>query len=388
MEKNMRIGFDARLINQTGVGRYISNILPLLIKQNKKDSWVVLVRKKEKEDLKKIIPEGFNVEIVEFNFRWHGFLEQLFLPFVLYRRKLNIFHTPYINVPVFYFKRKAVTIHDLTVLTIKTGKASTKGIVFYTIKRLGYKIALRSALRSQVVYVVTNSVREDIISKFPKIQKNKIVVATNGFTKLNSTRSKTQVAKISSYKPFFLYVGNAHPHKNLDFLVDSLSKFFTKIPNFKIVLAGKKDYFMERLQDKVDRLKNKENFIFIDSPTDSFLSRLYEESSIVILPSLKEGFGLQILEAMDKNSIIVASRIPPYSEVARDLAFYFTPDSDRSFYMALSKALKIKPSEKTKLIKKYKLNLQRYSWENSAKTIYSSYFDHEDKTKSLISKSF
>lgn len=384
----MKIGFDARLINETGVGRHISNILPLLIKQSKKDSWVILVRKKEKSDLKKIIPAGFNVEIVEFNYRWHGFLEQLFLPFLLYRKRLNIFHTPYINVPVFYFKRKAVTIHDLTVLTTKTGRASTRSALFYRLKRFGYRIALKSALRSQVIYVVTNSVREDIVNNFPKIDKSKIVVATNGFTKLRSTRSKEKVDKIKALKPFFLYVGNAHPHKNLEFMVESLSTFFTKIPNFKIVLAGKNDFFMQRLREKVGGLKNKENFVFIDSPTDAFLSKLYEESSIVILPSLKEGFGLQILEAMDKNSIIVASRIPTYQEVARDLAFYFTPDSNRSFYMALSKALKIKPAEKTKLFKKYKFNIKRYSWENSAKTIYNSYFVHSDKTKTLISKNF
>jgi len=384
----MKIGFDARLINETGVGRYISNILPLLIKQNKKDSWVILVRKKEKPDLMKILPAGYNVDLVEFNFRWHGFLEQIFLPLVLYKRHLDIFHSPYINVPVFYFKRKAVTIHDITVFTLKTGKASTKNRLFYGIKRLGYKIALKSALRSQVIYVVTNSVRNDIISNFPKVDKNNIVVAPNGFTKLKTSRSKTNLNTIKSLKPYFLYVGNAHPHKNLEFLADSLNRFFDKLPRYKIVFAGKNDFFMQRLKEHVATLSNKENYVFIDSPSDSFLASLYSASTVVVLPSKKEGFGLQILEAMDKNALIVASRISAYQEVAKDLAFYFTKDSSRSFYIALSKALKIKPFEKAKLFKKYKTNIKRYSWQRSAKTIYNAYFTHRNKTKTLISKNF
>lgn len=384
----MKIGFDARLINETGVGRYISNILPNLIKQNKRDSWVILVRKKEKNDLIKILPVGYNIDVVEFNFRWHGFLEQIFLPLLLYKRRLDIFHTPYINVPVFYFKKKVVTIHDITVLTLKTGKASTKNRLFYGVKRLGYKIALKSALKSHVIYVVTNSVRDDIISNFPKVDKNKIVVAPNGFTKLNISRSKTNLNRIKSLKPYFLYVGNAHPHKNLEFLADSLNSFFNKLPRYKIVFAGKNDFFMKRLKEQVSKFSNKENYVFIDSPRDSFLASLYSSSTVVVLPSKKEGFGLQILEAMDKNALIVASRISAYQEVAKDLVFYFTPDSSRSFYMALSKALKIKPAEKTKLFKKYKINIKRYSWERSAKTIYNSYFTHSDKTKTLISKNF
>lgn len=180
----MKIGFDARMLNETGVGRYIRNILPLLIQSNSKNSWVIYVQKQNENQLKKLISQRSNVKIITFNPRWHSFSEQILLPFKIYKEKLDIFHTPYINVPVFYFKKKVVTIHDLTVLDVATGRASTRNLLFYYIKRLGYKIALRSALRSKVIFVVTNSVKQDIIKHFPKINPSKIVVTYNGFSRL------------------------------------------------------------------------------------------------------------------------------------------------------------------------------------------------------------
>jgi glycosyltransferase involved in cell wall biosynthesis len=384
----MKIGFDARLINETGVGRYIQNLLPLLIKSNKKHRWVVIIRKSERQDLDKIIPKSENIEVIEFNYRWHSFLEQLLLPFILYRKKLDIFHTPYINVPVFYFKRKAVTIHDITVLDVNTGKASTKNILFYKLKRLGYKIALKSALRSKIIFVVTNSVKQDILSKFPKTDQSKIIVTYNGFTKLTARKNKNFESHVKSLTPYFLYVGNAHPHKNLDFLVDSLDTFFTKIPKFKIVLAGRSDYFMKRLEQKVNRLKTKQNFVFIASPNDSELAHLYKNSKAVILPSLKEGFGLQILEAMDKGSLILCSRIAAYKEVAGSSATYFDPKSSLSFMIALGKVLKINGSKKASITKHYPQKIKRYSWQANAKVVMQSYTGVEGSGKQIISKSY
>ena len=361
----MKIGYDARLIDETGIGRYIKNTLPYLTRSTK-NKWYILIRKSERPLLENILKNQSNVKIIEFNYRWHSIAEQIFLPLTLYKLKLDVFHTPYINTPVFYFKKKAVTIHDLTVLTNKTGKASTKNIFYYLFKQFGYKIALKSALRADTIFTVTNTVKEDILNFFPKTNKNKIIVTYNGYTKLGISRKSSVINYCKNSKPYFFYIGNAHPHKNLEFLVTNFDKFCNVYKKYNIVIAGRNDFFMKRILNLIDSLPNKEHFYYFESPTDLELGLLYKNSVALVLPSLKEGFGLQILEAMSANIPIICSKIPVYKEVSNNLAIYFDPTSSRSFLIALAKCLKISSRELKDLSKKYAVQLKKFSWKETA----------------------
>ncbi len=383
----MKIGYDARLINQTGVGRYIQNTLPYLIK-NKKNKWCILIRKEDRDFLVSVLGNTTNVEIIDFNYRWHSIIEQIKLPQVLYPLKLDIFFTPYINVPVFYFKRKAVTIHDLTVLTHKTGRASTKNILIYSLKRIGYRLALRSALRSKIIFTVAQSTKKDILENFPRINKDKIIVTYNGFTKIPVTTKKNVKSFVEKTEPYLFYVGNAHPHKNLDFMVESLDKMFTTYKRINVVIAGKDDFFMTRLQSKIRTLKNYEKFYFYPSPTNEELGLLYKNAKVVILPSLKEGFGLQILEAMSFDLPIICSRIPVYREVSNNYCIYFDPTSTKSFLLAVAKGLKINKRERDTLAKKYHAHLKKFNWEDCAHTTLKAIENKEFSGKILRSRNY
>lgn len=383
----MKIGYDARLIDETGVGRYIKNTLPILAKSTK-NKWFILIRKSEKPILQNLLKNYSNVEIIEFNYRWHSIAEQVFLPRVLYKLKLDIFHTPYINTPVFYFKKKAVTIHDLTVLTNKTGKASTKNIFYYTFKRLGYKIALRSALSAKIIFTVTNTVKNDVINYFPKIDKNKIIVTYNGYTKLGVSRNKDIITFCTNAKPYFFYVGNAHPHKNLEFLITSFDKFCAISKKYNLVIAGRNDFFMQRILKLIDTMPNKNNFYYFENPTDLELGLLYKSSIGAILPSLKEGFGLQILEAMSASIPIVCSKIAVYKEVSNNLAVFFDPTSTRSFLIALAKCLKLTNKELQALSKKYAVQLKKFNWKETATDTLRAFEEKQFTTKVLKEKGY
>ena len=385
----MNIGFDARLIKETGVGRYIKNLLPLLISKNKKNTWVILIRPNEKEFLISLLKKDLDrVQIVEVKSRWHSFKEQIEVPYVLYKNKLDIVHIPYINVPVFYFKKMIVTIHDLTLLTHKTGEASTLNPLFYAIRRLGFNVALKKALKADRILVVSQSVKQEILKKYPKIDYNKIIVSYNGLPKLKYKQNKSFKAYLQNRKPYFFYVGNAHPHKNLNFLIDTLDKFFTRFPNYKLILAGRKDFFMDKLLTNINQKRSKDNFIFIDNPSDSELYQLYKNANCVVLPSLKEGFGLQILEAMQLESLIVCSSISSYKEIGGDLCTFFDPLSQRSLVLALNKVLKITAKHKKQITSRYKAYLRRFSWEDSAEDILKAYSDKQYSSKKLIINPF
>lgn len=398
----MKIGFDARFLKETGVGRYIQNILPLMISSSSRDTWVLLYLKGDKPFLKSLIPPESlkRVKFVETTVRWHSLREQVVVPIIFYRENVNILHVPYINVPVFYFKKLVTTIHDLTILSHKTGRASTHSSLIYNLKRIGFKIAIFRAIHSYQILTVSNSVREDLINRFPKINRGRIHVTTNGYSKLTTPKNKKEIKQIEDFfkekgikknKPYIFYVGNLHPHKNIDKTLETLNKFFSKYPNFSFVIAGRKDYFMDRTMNLVNTFDNKDKIHFFPNPTDGQLSLLYRCSKLVLLPSLKEGFGLQVLEAMSLKSLILCSKIPAYLEVGGEICDYFDPSSERSLILALNKSLSYSKKAKERVVESYVKNLKKYSWRQTAKRTllaYSGSLDQVRKNLRVISADY
>lgn len=141
----MKIGIDARLIHETGVGRYIRNLTEQLAILDKKNTYVLFTNK---------VP-------------WHSFTEQLVMPFVFWREHLDLLHVPYFNVPILYFGKFIVTVHDLTILHFDTGKASTLPFWLYSIKRIGYYLVLLKAIHwSESIIAVSRATKREILDHF------------------------------------------------------------------------------------------------------------------------------------------------------------------------------------------------------------------------------
>ncbi len=158
----MRIGIDARLINETGVGRYIRNLIGELTKIDTKNSYVVFVR-----NVADFEPPNARWTRRIVNVPWHSVSEQLFMPAICAKEKLDLLHVPYFNVPLLYFGTFVVTIHDLTILHFETGKATTLPYVIYKLKRFAYYILLLKALHwSQKIIAVSKTTKQEILDHF------------------------------------------------------------------------------------------------------------------------------------------------------------------------------------------------------------------------------
>ncbi len=169
----MKIGIDARLIKQTGVGRYIQELVRNLTEIDKENSYLLFLRKEEFEKLP--VPSS-NFQKKETNIRWHSLKEQLVVPWVLWKEHLDLVHFPYFSVPILYPGKFVVTIHDLILDHFDTGKASTWPIFIYKIKRLGYKLVMWIALhRAAKVITVSETTKREIISHY-NIKPEKVAV--------------------------------------------------------------------------------------------------------------------------------------------------------------------------------------------------------------------
>lgn len=160
----MKIGIDARLIDETGVGRYIRNLITELGKIDTGNSYIVYLRK---DAYGKFTPPSTRWQKRLADVPWHSISEQLFMPAILNRDHLDLLHIPYFNVPLLYFGKFIVTIHDLTILHFDTGKASTHWYPFYKLRRLGYHIELLKAVSwAEKVIAVSETTKKEILSHF------------------------------------------------------------------------------------------------------------------------------------------------------------------------------------------------------------------------------
>lgn len=361
----MRIGIDARLWNQTGVGRYIRNLVIELQKIDKKNEYTLFVRNEDYDEIQnssrlnrdKI--QNNRWQIVRTDIKWHTVSEQIKFASILNKQKLDLVHFPYFSVPVFYNKPFIVTIHDLIINHFPTGKASTLAFPIYKIKLFAYKLIIKKAAqKAKKIITVSNATKEEIVDHL-KIKENKIEVI---YEAADLAISHKPLAISQKYGKYFLYVGNAYPHKNLEKLIQAFNKISNDYKDLKLILVGKKDYFYQRLEKE----NKSDKIIFFGKATDVELSSFYSNAVALVAPSLMEGFGLPVLEAMSLKCLVAASDIPAFREIAQDDVLYFNPQDVNDIAEKLKDVIKNEDKYKKEKLEKAFAKTKNFSWEKSA----------------------
>jgi glycosyltransferase involved in cell wall biosynthesis len=167
---------------------------------------------------------------------------------------------------------------------------------------------------------------------------------------------------------YFLYVGNAYPHKNLDRLIETMI-MFNEDGNGRVELkiASSRNIFTQRLQKKINILKVNNFVTLLGSVSDEKLASLYKDSVGFIFPSLSEGFGLPGVEAMRAGTLVLASDIPVFREIYKDNATYFNPFDTHSIEKAMEDVLEMSKEERGERIRKAENFVKCYSWVKMAK---------------------
>lgn len=345
----MRIGIDARFYGSLGkgLGRYTEKLIEHLEVVDGENEYIVFLRQ---ENFSEYIPKNPRFKKVVAQYAWYGFSEQIFFVCLLYRYAFDLVHFPHFNVPFLYRKPFVVTIHDLILVHYPTLRNTTRLAPLYWIKFLVYRFVIASAIRrAKHIITVSHFTEADIITQYPKA-RGKITVtyeAADLFCQILSQEEEqmllrrigicaTDEREERSYrdilKPYFLYVGNAYPHKNLSVLFAVARAF----PEYVLVLVGKEDFFYLRLKEEVKQA-GLTNVVFTGRVTDQELSTLYRFARTYIFPSLYEGFGLPPLEAMARGTPVVSSERGSLPEILGKAALYFDPTDERSLVAVVKK---------------------------------------------------
>lgn len=314
----MRIGIDARLIDETGVGRYIRNLINGLAELKTDDEYVVFLRKKSFDAF--VLPnKKWSKNLADV--AWHTLSEQLVMPKIFNQAQLDLVHIPYHNPPILYGGPMVVTIHDMTILHFDTGRATTLPYALYKLKRFAYRVELAVGLqKARHIIAVSESTKKEIISHFG-ISAHKISVTYEGVDSALTTSPYAPTPPLVD-GPYILYVGNAYPHKNLDRL---LAAFSMHHGSSTLVFVGRDDFFYKRLKYDVQSLSIAKSVRFLNDVNDAQLHNLYTHAHALIFPSLMEGFGLPALEALVLGTPVLCSDIPVFHEILGRHAVYFNP---------------------------------------------------------------
>ncbi len=387
---SMRICIDGRLINESGIGRYIRNLLANLSVIDTKNEYFVLLKKK---DLQKF-NWGKNFENIEADFGWYSATEQIKLPQILKKLNLDLTHFPHFNVPVFYKGKFIVTIHDLIHQHFIMKRATTLDPLTYKIKQFGYRKVFDYAVKkSQKIIVPSEFVRSQLKDEWG-INDGKVVVTYEGVDEKIITIKNKQtknlqlkiLEKIGIKKPYIFYIGNAHPHKNIEGLIKAFKKIKEgKVPNvskvpkgnsekafgtsgtfgtfdtLSLVLAGGDHYFWKKIKQEF----NDPDIIYPGYVTDDSLVTLFANAEMFVMPSFEEGFGIPVLESFAVGCPVVCSDIGALKEVGQSGALYFNPKDINDIAEKITRVLEDENLKK-KLIENGEKRVKGFSWKKLA----------------------
>ncbi len=317
----MKITLDARMLNMSGIGRYVKSIIPFL-----KDNFdMTLLGNPDELNV-------YQVKIIEMNSKIYSPFEQ----WELFRKipVTDIFWSPHFNIPVLPVKafKRAVTIHDVFQITPYSALGLPQKIYSrYLIKNAIYK--------SDIVFTISNFTKNEMLRYFnideKKSRNIKVIYhyPSDNFKKIefSGIEKESFLNGLKITGDFLLYVGNVKPHKNIRGLLRSFAKIIQNGKNLQLILTGQKDNFITGFKDVislVEELKIEKNVIFTGILDDGSLTKLYNSAKALILPSFYEGFGRPPLEAMACGCPVIASDIPPLKEIYGDSAYYIDPYSD------------------------------------------------------------
>jgi len=351
----MKIGIDISQIvhSGSGVARFTDGLVNAILENDPKNQWTFLFY-----SLRQFFPNSLENSVKQKGHR----LIKLPLPPTAVSALWNNIHKFNVENLVGYEDwfissdwveppsnlKKATIIHDLAYLrypeTIhpKILKTQTQRISW--VKR-----------ESRIIFADSLSTKKDIIN-FLQINPNQIHVNYPGLNPIKSISNYQEIlSKYQIVRPFILSVGKLEPRKNLKRLIEAYSSIDEQKPD--LVIVGSKGWDIEI--EKIIKKNNKIKVLGYLNDTD--LNVLYQQALFFIYPSIWEGFGYPVLEAIQNGTPVAVSNSSSLVEIAEDNALYFDPMSIQSIAQAMKRLIN-NAQLRENLISKGLIHAKQFTW--------------------------
>jgi glycosyltransferase involved in cell wall biosynthesis len=368
----MKIGIDIRPLslfneNRVGLYQYTYNLVSHLLAIDSYNDYVLL------SSLRGFRGDGriSGKFVRKFSGRLSDLLvERLSFPIEWLIGRVEVFHGPSYYIPRCRRCAAVVTIHDL--IAFRRPDLLTHKMVL-----TGQKTIEASARRYDMVITVSNYAKEDIVDFF-KIPEHRVKVIYNGVCPaFHPIKDKAGIEKITAKygitAPYLLFVGKVEPKKNLKTLVQASVRLRnTTEHKYPLLIVGEKAWDFQSVWSVVRQLHAEDTTIFAGVVPDEDLPYLYNGAELFLFPSLFEGFGLPVIEAMACGTPVVTSNQTSIPEIAADAALLVDPLNVEALASAMADALS-NPSLRAQLIVKGLERAREFSWEKTARETLALY---------------
>lgn len=354
----MRYGIDARLVSyiQGGTSRYTTSLVRGMARLGEGGELLVLEARSAHNGA--AWPEG--VARAKLATPPHHRLEQVALPLELLRLKLDLLHSTDFIPPFRRTCRSVITIHDL---------AFVRYPHLLTPESERYYSQVHKAVRSaDATIAVSEATKRDILELLEADESKVHVVyeaASDDCIPLSKDEVDRQRARLGLPERFILFVGTIEPRKNLPTLLKAFAGVWRE-QRVPLLVAGRKGWLYEEVFRARDSLGLGEEVRFVGPVEAEDLVYYYNAAECLVLPSLYEGFGLPVLEAMACGTPVIVSNVSSLPEITGDAGLTFEPDDVEGLAGALNRVLSDEKL-KTELRGKGIQRAAQFSWERAAR---------------------
>jgi len=349
-----RIVIDCRKANDAGIGRYIRELVPLVIQALPSSYFYLLVCDKSVISCLNLSPSFSNWECIIVPFAPFSLSSFLLLHRHL-PRAYDSFWAVSLAFPLFAKQALFITIHDVYQLDMPASRL--QWLIFFVLLTL-------ASLKARRIYCISSFTSSRLLSNLPGIisrhVSKKILITPNGVSDFFRAPNRTRQTVNSR---FFATVGSIRTHKSLQLAIKALSLYpLDSRPLLKIIYSHYDPVCLGRLRQYVIDVGVHENVEFCPAISDLMLRAVYETCLAVIIPSSYEGFGLPMLEALSAGCPVISSDAPALVEVGQEFASYFAVGDAVGCYRHMRRIDRYRPE----LHSSVTAHISQFDWRSSA----------------------
>ncbi|MCC6068775.1 glycosyltransferase family 4 protein [Ferrovum sp. PN-J185] len=356
----MKVGIDARLLTEpiTGIGRYTYEICKNISRSD------IILKVYTPSTIPTNVVNELGKSLVRSSNKFgrinRMIWSQTCLPRWASLDQIDVYWGPTHRIPENLSNKiaRVVTIHDLV------WKYASE--TMRPLSRFVESILMPRALKSSdLIVTVSESTAQGIINIYPFL-KQKIRVIHLGISTFPKAGSIQDVSNQGIYSPFFLFVGTLEPRKNLQRLLEAYADLSHDLKNkYKFVIVGGKGWGGVNVGSLIEKYQLSDYVTVLGYVNDQLLATLYENASFLAMPSIYEGFGLPIVEAMSFGLPILTSNRSSMPEIAGDAGVLVDPYSVDSIREGLIKLINFE-NNLLNLSKRAKVLSKNFSWQKAS----------------------
>jgi glycosyltransferase involved in cell wall biosynthesis len=350
-----------------GIGRYVRELVAALADQDKATDYRLFVTGASTRALPPLPGANFRWALSRISPAWFARVwhrARLPIPVEWWTGPLVLFHaTDFVLPPTHASTRTVLTVHDLSFA--RAPEAASPSL-----KRYLDRVVPRSIERADHVLADSQATRDDLIALYG-VKTDKITVLLSGVNPrfqpirdaetLSTVRARYQIGDV----PYILAIGTIQPRKNFERLMQAFAMLPSDLGTHHLVIAGGHGWLQAPIYAAVKTLGLQGRVHFIGFTDDKDLPALYSAARCLAFPSLYEGFGLPVLEAMACGIPVATSNVSSLLEVAGDAALLVNPLSTEQITAALVRLLTDEPLRSDLIARGYS-QARRFSWDQSA----------------------